>query len=1192
MKKLKFLLCMFLLSMVSTSIYAIGEALPKGTLPEAGKKYYIYADTYHGGKYVNRFLYNNNGTLALNTVVDEESDHYIWICSEANGEYTFQNAGDNSKYLGHKALTTSAYNFTLGKAESTHAGITIWSDDAKRYFVTKNDGKTFDQSTGTYNQANSDWCTDYVFIEYVKPTGNTLSITTNFTHAGEIIVNGTAAELPYKKWENTITLPVTITATANNPYKFLGFYVGEENKGTEITIKSLETSVEYEARYKIDIFSSSTDNENLIPVRIYNNRDNNYVVKMNVATDYTGKAVNSGVGTYEESEIWYLVGDESSFKLYNKVAGTTLPLKLTGTSRSSAATLATDGTELCLVTNNNGSFGICPKNATEQSFNMHGGKGNDIKLYDTSDDGSKWLFKRIAADKVLQLNYNTQLEGGYKENYKIGELLISMDGVNNNSMLEKTTVPTSRTCYLPENAKFSISTGFICHGWKMDINGNTSIEYKEIPEGGLEVNVNIAVDTENKYQYLYYSPKNGHPYRIPAITTTANGYVFAINDYRPCNMDIGYGEVDLVMRHSTAAGNEWDGYSWTDEIMIADGLGNTSEGIWKVGFGDPAIVADREKNEILVMSVCGNRTCYDGNYGEGGENENPNRISRIRIKFNETEKKWEVGQPEEVTYDIYPLFKDENGNVHAASMFIGAGRIAQSSKIKVGDYYRIYCSVWTVTKTIRQHHNYVLYSDDFGETWHLLGELGYENSPAPYGNEPKCEELPDGSVLLSSRKGYGRYFNVFRYTDIEKGEGSWLGAVSTDAVGDLKWGNNDTNGEPLRVGNVLFQSAPTGSLNDGKDTRSHVAVFYKILSNNPADYTPTALSNGWTKVPISKENSAYSSMCILPGGEKIGFFYEEAPGAYSMVYVPLTLKEILTEEAYEATKQQEAPYTKGLIYTYANMLEKAVKESKTEHFKALELQTSKNNEDYYLWTNAQEGSEGPIANIIDGDNTTHFHSAYKTKAEENHFLQINLGKGNELPSFAFRYATRKADNNFPKTIEVYGSTDGNDFTYITTVSNLPTGNINTNVTYTSEEIVCDKEYSYLRFTVTANNSGNKEAGGHPYFHMAEFSLLAATGLPEELVVAIETANTAIAVAREVLTTAETAEEYNAAAEAIKKAYDDFLAAIKGDNDDTTCIKNVETTMENSVIFDLAGRKVKNISAPGMYIVNGKKVLVK
>jgi hypothetical protein len=43
---------------------------------------------------------------------------------------------------------------------------------------------------------------------------------------------------------------------------------------------------------------------------------------------------------------------------------------------------------------------------------------------------------------------------------------------------------------------------------------------------------------------------------------------------------------------------------------------------------------------------------------------------------------------------------------------------------------------------------------------------------------------------------------------------------------------------------------------------------------------------------------------------------------------------------------------------------------------------------------------------------------------------------------------------------------------------------------------------------------------------------------------------------------------------------------------TTAIENVEVENEVKAIYDLTGRRVEEITAPGIYIVNGKKVLVK
>ncbi|MBR5477595.1 MAG: exo-alpha-sialidase [Bacteroidaceae bacterium] len=634
--------------------------------------------------------------------------------------------------------------------------------------------------------------------------------------------------------------------------------------------------------------------KNGTPVHITNNRDKAFAIKAGEA----GKDAKSGMAAYTADEIWYLVGNADGFRMYNHALGKKHALKLEGNESGAAAVMASEkeATVLTITAQEDGSYAISPKNATGQSFNMFGGAGKDIKLYSSSDKGGHWNFKTLDMSRTLEIEYNADCEGALETNYKIGEIAISIDGQKGAIVVDRNNIPKSTVCYLPKDAKVGIACKKAYHGWKMDVNGVEEIAEQPLPEKGLQVAINITADKENRYQYLYYSPdEKGVPYRIPAIATTANGYVFAINDYRPCGNDIGFGEVDLVMRHSTKAGDEWDETSWTEPVKIADGLGKEAAETWLTGFGDPAIVADRERNEILVMSVCGNRVCWHGNYGAGTEAnpENPNRMARLRIIYNEESGEWEATEPEEVTYDIYPLFKDKSGKAHVGSMFIGAGRIAQSSMIKVGDYYRIYCAVWAVETGSYRHHNYALYSDDFGKSWHLLGELGndFNDSPAPYGNEPKCEELPDGSVLLSSRKGYGRYFNVFHYSNFEKAEGYWDGAVATDLVGNLKFGSNDTNGEPLRVGNVLFQSVPTGN------NRSGVSIFYKVLEDNPATYTPTELSNGWKKIQITDRESAYSSMCILPDGN-IGLYYEEEPGGYSMVYVPVEFDKTLDTLTY------------------------------------------------------------------------------------------------------------------------------------------------------------------------------------------------------------------------------------------------------------------------------------------------------
>lgn len=100
-------------------------------------------------------------------------------------------------------------------------------------------------------------------------------------------------------------------------------------------------------------------------------------------------------------------------------------------------------------------------------------------------------------------------------------------------------------------------------------------------------------------QILFQSPgKDGHPYRIPALTTLHNGHILAVADFRWCNADIGNGHVDIVGRISKDNGN-----SWGQEFTLARGSG--INGAHDCGYGDAAIVTDRETGRVLLMCCTG-----------------------------------------------------------------------------------------------------------------------------------------------------------------------------------------------------------------------------------------------------------------------------------------------------------------------------------------------------------------------------------------------------------------------------------------------------------------------------------------------------------------------------------------------------------------------------------------------------------
>ena len=440
------------------------------------------------------------------------------------------------------------------------------------------------------------------------------------------------------------------------------------------------------------------------------------------------------------------------------------------------------------------------------------------------------------------------------------------------------------------------------------------------------VNVNFTGDMESEYQYLWYH--NNPPYRIPAIATRKeDGKLLAVCDYRPCGGDIGNGKVDLVQRIGFADGSEWGASTTIIEGNVNDGTNHND------GFGDPAICVDRETGRVLLICVTGHTVCGSAT------RENPNRIARFYSEDGgETYHSAVEGNNaiyDDITEEFYGLWDTEAykaGNktsidqYTAQSFFFGSGRIFQSSKIKVGEYYRIYAALWS-----KDMHNRVAYSDDFGLTWHILGTR--EDMPFPnFGNanEPKCEELPNGDVIMSSRKPHGRYYNIFTYTDVENGQGSWGVGTNSDIPAPSDW--NGTNGEITtyqvlgadgEIHNIVLQSLPLGLEEYSGDVRRNVGFYFKDITSKYSyqkggkNDVPT-FATGWERGMLvsTAQGSGYSTFTLQKDG-RIGFFYEETPGGYSMVYVSLSISEITNGKYVEILGDAQDTGAKPVNITYS-----------------------------------------------------------------------------------------------------------------------------------------------------------------------------------------------------------------------------------------------------------------------------------
>ncbi len=385
-------------------------------------------------------------------------------------------------------------------------------------------------------------------------------------------------------------------------------------------------------------------------------------------------------------------------------------------------------------------------------------------------------------------------------------------------------------------------------------------------------------------------------YRIPSIAVTPEGRLISVVDYRIVRSDIGVvnnGRIDLHYRTS-----DDNGHTWSDTQVLIEGKGAEATDFMSVGYGDPCIVADRESNRVLVMSCAGNVSF------QNGTRQRHQNIARFYS--DDGGQTWSA--PEDIAESIYSQF-DASSYGPVRSMFVASGRIMQSSTVKVGSYYRLYCAVLVRDRTAT-HMNYVLFSDDFGGSWEVLGDI---NQPAVYNtaDEPKVEELPNGTILISSRYNGGRYYNIFTYDDVISGKGSWDKAQFSGANNNgVTAIDNSTNGEVVIIPVVrnadnedmylLFQSIPLGP------QRANVGIYYKELASEIEDYiSPYELARDWDGVlQISTLNSAYSTM-IWQKDNNLGVLYEEETygvsahsyGGYNIVYESLSVEEI-TEGRY------------------------------------------------------------------------------------------------------------------------------------------------------------------------------------------------------------------------------------------------------------------------------------------------------
>ena len=864
----------------------------------AGKRYYLYAYTQPtSGNYVNRYIYQDaSGAVKTSTSLLEQCDNYIWTAVADGDNFKLTNgAGKTLAYNSSKRfyMDETGTSFTINSTNvATKGKVSIYSGV---YVVTQANGASFNQySSNTVNSSgNNGWSSDYMFIpvEEINDKFIINFISNNTLASGTITWNGETKNVP-------CSFEIAKDGEGNAVLQDNNFVLNGGN-GYAATLRAFGANVDtdfsnglavnghatYSVNYTLDIFSANYGEKWVNITRASNDA---HAIILPDDAENTIPVFNT-FDYATEGILWSFVGTAESFKVYNKRTGDALALTPSDTPANGVTVkmvAAADAQSWHLIEYTDG-YTIAPVGNNNFGINSYTGTaGSQIKFYGAGDSGTHWKFTILSQ---LTMNFTVEGTQPFATNTRISEVAYTCNGVTTNAIIKQGE--TSKSFFLPAGSTFSITQPWLYRGYLFEgfFNGEEeeAMTFTDYPLAatGLTVNAKYTIDEDNQYQYLYWyrggEGPNDPPYRIPAITVTKSGKVLAISDYRTCGDDIGMGEVDIMFRSSTESYDEWDGMSWTHEAFVANGQGG-NDNVFNVGFGDAAVVSDRESNKTLVMAVAGKQRF---NWASSTSHN-----SMAHIITEDDGKTWTIT---DVTSQF--MANEEALFPTAYSMFFTSGRILQSSNYKApgADYYRLYSVLVVNDNGDSSYPNYAVYSDDFGTSWKILGGMGNGQCCAG-GNETAIEELPNGDLVVSVRRSGGRTFNVFSYgtgeNDKANGVGTWNGTANSS------FGASDCNGELLRVGNILFQSIPMRGY-QGKD-RSNVGIYYKVL-NPEKDYTSAEIASDWILLKrISNIGSAYSTMTLLPDGKTLGFLYEEDPDngtfAYNIVYLPIDLTEVLS----------------------------------------------------------------------------------------------------------------------------------------------------------------------------------------------------------------------------------------------------------------------------------------------------------
>lgn len=360
--------------------------------------------------------------------------------------------------------------------------------------------------------------------------------------------------------------------------------------------------------------------------------------------------------------------------------------------------------------------------------------------------------------------------------------------------------------------------------------------------------------------------ENSKTWRIPAMVVlkhqsdaTKNGRIVAMADMRFTHNSDLPNHIDLYETHSDDQGATWSQKQCVAGTEADHKLVKYYATTTTPGFGDAALVETLSGKLIAIM--------VGGNGFHSSSPDSP--IEPFIITSTDAGDTW--SDPTSLYDAVYGTTYTE-GTLQGSFAGSGRGIVLQRQKDTTRNGRIMFAMSHRFATSTYQE--YIIYSDDEGQTWKMSTESAYSG-----GDESKLVELKDGTVMISVRQSGNRGFNT-----------------STD--GGVTWGtqsrNSDISGNACN-GDILYYSP-------------RVLVHSYVNNSNRQNLTIAAsLDNGqtWTKKRVVCEpSSAYSTLDLTSDGELCLLYEDNAcSNSYNVNYVKFPLSFLVEgdveKEAYE-----------------------------------------------------------------------------------------------------------------------------------------------------------------------------------------------------------------------------------------------------------------------------------------------------